>query len=125
MEVSTRSIGFTPAELAEIERRQQELAKLIDQLAATETLQDQQELAAQLVPRFDRWVRARNRIQRAPARRPRVVAIIRPAGRTRKHRPGARRRTAASSRTSSADPGDADGDEHHDHVGHQVVEVSI
>jgi len=101
---------FTPAELAEAETRQRESARLIARLVATETLEEQQRLADQLCPSFDAWVRARNRIRSTPTRRPRVVTMIRPVNRTRERRPGSARRAGASSRTSSADPGDPDPD---------------
>jgi hypothetical protein len=123
MKVSGSTIGFTPAErealealrrrftpedLAEIEKRQRESAKLIARLAATDTLEEQQRLADELCPRFDAWIRGRNRIQATPARRPRLVPVIKPrAGeRQREHRPATTRRASSSSSTSSQDPGD-------------------
>ena len=54
-------------------------------------------------PTLREWVRA-------PARAPRVVAII---TRAREHRPAGTRRSASSSTTSSSDPGDDPSDEHH------------
>jgi len=70
-------------------------------------LEKQEQLAEKLCPRFDDWIRGRNRIQSTPARsarRPRLVGIVRP--REREHQPRATRRTASSSSTSSSDPGD-------------------
>ena len=56
MQPSTQSIAFTPAERAEIKKRQRESAKLIAKLAATETLDEQQRLADELCPRFHDWI---------------------------------------------------------------------
>ena len=105
MKPSTASLQFTKAELAQIKRRQRESAKLIARLAATETLEQQQQLANELCPRFDDWIRGRNRIQSTPTRRPRAVANITPRARAREHRPAGSRRASSSSSTSSQDPG--------------------
>jgi hypothetical protein len=108
VEVSTATIEFTPAERAEIKRRQREGEKLIARLAATETLEEQEHLADELWPQFDDWIRGRNRIQATPTRRPRLVPVIRPrtGQRAREHRPAATRRSSSSSSTSSSDPGE-------------------
>jgi hypothetical protein len=98
---------FTASDLAEIRRRQRESQKLIARLAVTETLEHQERLAGELCPRFDDWIRGRNRIQATPARARRAVATT-PRTRGREHRPAAARRSSSSSRTSSTDPGDAD-----------------
>ena len=66
--------SFTPDEIAEIKRRQRESDKLIAKLAATETLDEQQRLADELCPQFHDWIRGRNRIQSARARRQQIVA---------------------------------------------------
>jgi hypothetical protein len=101
---------FTPDDLRRFEERQREYQKLIARVAATETLEQAQQLAEELFPRFDDWVRGRNQIQSTPTRQPRLVAVIRPRNgqRDREHRPAQTRRAASSSSTSSSDPGDPD-----------------
>jgi hypothetical protein len=100
---------FTPEELAEIERRQRESAKLKARLAATETLEQQQQLADELCPRFDAWIRARNRIQSTPTRAPRFAAVIRPRPRGTGGRPRAQAtRSSAKSGDSGEDSSDSD-----------------
>jgi hypothetical protein len=108
MKLSTTSIDFTPAERAEYERRQREYEKLIARLAATETLEEQQRLADELCPRFDDWVRGRNRIQAVRRTRTRPVAARAPR---RTSRPSRRPRAQATrSSAASGDSGVGDSD---------------
>jgi hypothetical protein len=100
-------IDFTPEDLAEIKRRQRESEKLIARLAATETLEQQQRLAAELCPRFDAWIGGRNRImsvRRAATRPVRLVAVTRSRAR------GAGRPRAQTARSSAASGDSPDSD---------------
>jgi hypothetical protein len=107
---STTSLQFTAAELAEIERRQREAGKLLARLADTETLEEQQRLAGALCPKFDNWIRGRNRIQSTPTRaiartvavvKPRTIATVTP----RERRDGSRRHSTRGG-TDDSDPDD-------------------
>ena len=95
--------SFTPDEIAEIKRRQRESDKLIAKLAATETLDEQQRLADELCPQFHDWIRGRNRIQSARARRQQIVA--KGAAHPRAVASPRERRDGSSSRSSGQDPG--------------------
>jgi hypothetical protein len=98
-------IEFTPAERAEIKHRQHVGTQVIDRVATTETLEQQEQLADELVPRFDASIRVRNQIKARLARAPRLVAVIRP-------RPRGRRAQASRSSAKSGDsPSDPDLDE--------------
>jgi hypothetical protein len=100
--------SITPEERTEIEIRQRQHEKLSNRLAATETLEEQQQqLADELYPRFDAWVRTRNQIKARLARAPRLVAIIRP----RPRGAGKPRAQAARSSAASGDSGDPDLDD--------------
>jgi hypothetical protein len=70
-------------------------------------LEEQQQLADELYPRFDAWVRTRNQIKARLARAPRLVAIIRP----RPRGAGKPRAQAARSSAASGDSGDPDLDD--------------
>jgi hypothetical protein len=100
MKASTRTIEFTAAERAEIKLRMRKSDEVIARLAATATLEEQERLAKQLCPQHDAWIRGRNRVQRASARRGATIAPRpRPVATPRE------RRDASSSRTSGQDPG--------------------
>jgi hypothetical protein len=109
VEVSTPTIEFTAAEREEYERRQHEYEKLVARLAATETLEQQEQLADELCPRFDAWIRGRNRIQAVRRTRTRPVAVRAPrrtnssSGRPRAQ---AARSSAASGDSPDGEPGE-------------------
>jgi hypothetical protein len=96
---------FTPEQIAEIKRRERESQKVLERLAATETLEEQQRLANEICPSFDDWIKGRNRVLSTPARRPRTVAAIVPRGARTQAAPR-ERRESSSSRSSGQDPGD-------------------
>jgi hypothetical protein len=91
--------SFTPAERAEIRRRQHESAKVIDRLAATETLEEQEQLADELCPRFDSWIAGRNKIQSVRRTRTRPLAVRAPR---RTHQSSGRPRAAAARSSARA-----------------------
>jgi hypothetical protein len=102
MKLSTTSIDFTAAERAEYERRQRQYAKVIAQLAATETLEQQEQLADELCPRFDNWIAGRNRIQAVRRTRTCPVAVRAP-----RRTDGSSGRPRAQAVRSSAKSGDS------------------
>jgi hypothetical protein len=96
---------FTWDDLREIKRRRRESQKMTARLAATETLEEQQQRAKEIVPRFDRWVRGRNRIRRTRAMRTTIVRTsTMPRTRAREHCPQRHRRRATSRTASGEDP---------------------